>query len=194
MPDSCATLRQRLQQATRDSHERLHVHPLLAPLGRDDITLNDYAAILAAFYRFYQRHEPRFARIAPRFPREVRPLELLAHDFAVLDLAAPPPEESPVGTPSFAAYLGYLYVKQGSTLGGQVIAKGLERHLGLKRGAESFFFYGAGPETGADWKAFETFLNNHAAPPEESEIIAAAVTMFEDLEAQLDRASAGRWN
>ncbi len=49
---------------------------------------------------------------------------------------------------------GCLYVIEGATLGGQIIIKSLNTHLGLSATSGASFFDGYGPQTGARWKAF----------------------------------------
>jgi heme oxygenase len=49
---------------------------------------------------------------------------------------------------------GCLYVIEGATLGGQIIIKHLNAHLGLTATSGASFFDGYGPQTGSRWKAF----------------------------------------
>jgi heme oxygenase len=49
---------------------------------------------------------------------------------------------------------GCLYVIEGATLGGQIIIKKLNAHLGLTAASGASFFDGYGAQTGAHWKAF----------------------------------------
>lgn len=76
-----------------------------------------------------------------------------------------------------AAFLGMMYVVEGSTLGGQYIAKRAEEVLGLEPGEGDAFFRGAAGKTGERWREFKKVL---AAVPEEHAdvVIAAARDMF----------------
>ena len=143
-----------LRQATKTQHEALHVHPLLAPLTTNQITRPEYVAALQAFYHAYKLMESQQRVPVPGLP-DAPALTWLTHDLqaqgaaprALRDVPYPPAD-----TPS--KRLGYLYVKQGSTLGGQVISRNLERRLGLAKGTDNTFFAGYGDQTGPQWKAF----------------------------------------
>lgn len=84
--------------------------------------------------------------------------------------------------------LGYLYVMEGSTLGGKVIARLLEETLGINQQNGAAFFYGYGPETGAKWKAFREALVSYAeSSGEEERIIAAANQTFLKFETWINK-------
>jgi heme oxygenase len=51
-----------------------------------------------------------------------------------------------------SVWLGALYVTEGSTLGGQVISRYLERRFGWSQGRGYSFFLGYGPRTGERWR------------------------------------------
>lgn len=146
---------------------RLHEHTLLKPL-QGAITKDQYIQILEAFYNFYKAWEPIFAPFSGRFEEEINPLALLERDFEVfkhtprkhsadifLDINGGGTE---IGDIDLSAYVGYLYVKQGSTLGGQVISKHLKKELGLKKDETIFYFNGYGERTGDVWRSFTIFL------------------------------------
>ncbi len=80
-----------------------------------------------------------------------------------------------------ANLLGSMYVTEGSTLGGQVIARMLERKLELAHGNGNSFFVGHGPATGNRWKAFCRFLVDwsSAHPGAEDAMVRAACKTFE---------------
>ena len=80
--------------------------------------------------------------------------------------------------PSFeAAFLGALYVVEGSTLGGRIIARHAAEVLGLHGGRGTAFFEGHGQQTGAFWRETTAAI---AAVPERHErlLIAAAQRTF----------------
>jgi heme oxygenase len=76
-----------------------------------------------------------------------------------------------------AAFLGVMYVMEGSTLGGQYIARQVEEALGFVPGIGDAYFRGHGERTGEMWRAFRAVLAE--VPEEQSEhVIAAANAMF----------------
>lgn len=148
-----------LRYETRDLHEALHVHPLLAPLVSDTVTLDDYRYALLAFDAFYTAIEARISIEQPFASAPVR--EWLSYDMAYQNLT-PIQVECDLPTLDTPSRLwGYLYVKQGSTLGGSVMTKALRRHLGLQPMTEQRFFSGYGDGNGPEWKKFieNLFLN-----------------------------------
>ena len=166
------TLLDRLRSETRDAHEALHHHPLLAPLVLPDLTSRDYQYALLAFDAFYGRLDTAVRESAP-----VR--DWLAHDLARQGLK--PLSLPGAGLPVIATesqIWGYLYVKQGSTLGGTVISRNLKRVLGLNPLRDQQFFAGFGEETGIRWKKFIENLFSKAAFLNADETIETAVACF----------------
>ncbi len=77
---------------------------------------------------------------------------------------------------NYSRFTGYLYVKQGSTLGGRVISKHLRNNLGLVEGKTNHFFAGFGEDTGLRWKSFLSLLEDPGIDTEEA--TAQAVSTF----------------
>ncbi|HEX4608640.1 MAG TPA: biliverdin-producing heme oxygenase [Urbifossiella sp.] len=172
-----------LKTRTRPHHERIEAG--LNPM-REGLTRADYEYLLAGFYGFYAPWEDRAAtalrpdlraefdrrRKAPALDRDLR---FLGADPAGLPRCARLPP-----TDSAAAVLGAMYVVEGSTLGGQHIARHLARTLGVRPGAGCDFFSGYGDETGAMWKQFRAWLTAHGVGQEEV-VVAAAADTFDRL-------------
>lgn len=86
------------------------------------------------------------------------------------------PDEKAFNVP-FA--LGYMYVIEGSTLGGRVILKHVQEKLKLDEHRGASFFAGYGAETGVKWKNFLSNLTNYAERSGNGdEIIKGAVHAF----------------
>ncbi len=74
--------------------------------------------------------------------------------------------------------LGSMYVLEGSTLGGQYIARTVEQNLGLAPGEGDAYFRGYGDQTMVKWAEFRQVLET--IPEEHSAIaIDAARVTFE---------------
>jgi heme oxygenase len=88
-----------------------------------------------------------------------------------------------------AAFLGAMYVMEGSTLGGQYIARQVEKTLGLAPGRGDAYFRGYGDETGPMWRAFKAVLAE--VPERHSELVVrSAKRVFAFFAAQMtDRAA-----
>lgn len=113
-----------------------------------------------------------------------RRMHLLAADLAVLG-ASPFAVDALPSCPvpllgNAAAALGSLYVMEGSTLGGRIIERHVERRLGFDHLSGCSYFAGYGARTGAMWRAFLARLE--LAPLGDAAGIAAgAVATFERL-------------
>ena len=107
---------------------------------------------------------------------------LLLEDLARLGYLAEPPQ-CPALPPlhARAQLLGALYVLEGSTLGGQVIA----RQLAAAGIAGRTFFAGRAERTGPLWKQFGQLLEAAAASEDADAIVASAILTFQTLAAWL---------
>jgi heme oxygenase len=73
-------------------------------------------------------------------------------------------------------------VLEGAALGGQIIARELERQLGITRDNGAAFFVGEGAATAARWTRVLAWLDELARTGgREDEIVAAAIDTFRAL-------------
>lgn len=81
-----------------------------------------------------------------------------------------------------SAAFGALYVMEGSTLGGTIIAKRVREELDLQEEGVKFFS-GYKNDTGRRWKFFKDKLTEYSVsrPQEEDTVIASACDTFEKL-------------
>lgn len=179
-------LRQRLRQETDDIHQLLHRDSSMNKMMSESGSIEDYLPVLEKFFQFYSRTETCFECIPPeyRFIDEAKPLDWLLKDFLIMGKPIPaliPTYEEVtdkyVISQTMESYLGYLYVKQGSTLGGQAISKQLKK-LNLIPGESQFFFHGLGNNTGNSWKEFLTFLEKLEPYMDADSVVASARTHF----------------
>jgi heme oxygenase (biliverdin-IX-beta and delta-forming) len=152
-----------LRDATADAHQALHVHPVLRDLVTPRLTQDYYLAVLSGFYGFYAGIEPYLAKSGHPDLREFSPARATSDLASDLTRLSHKPENLSVYAPEtvefdLARAVGFLYLREGSTLGGQQISKNLLKVLGLRPGVENRFFQGYGAETGAKWKAFQQKL------------------------------------
>jgi len=126
----------------------------------DQLDLGAYTQLLGRFYGFWRNWEPRVAALLddPAFLAPRRRLHLLAADLAAVGclpqaVAALPLCPLPVLRNAAEAF-GSLYVMEGSTLGGRVIERNVDRCLGLDRLSGCSYFAGYGAATGPMWRSF----------------------------------------
>lgn len=146
----------RLRQDTAALHASVEDRlDLLSP------TLSEqrYIRILQAFRAYFVRCEREMERACPQQYRETwsghRSAALLDSDLETLGAARDEQLESHVTTPAFddpGAWLGALYVIEGSMLGGRVIARHLEDAFHWRDGRGYSYFLGHGSRTSERWK------------------------------------------
>ncbi|MDF1502102.1 biliverdin-producing heme oxygenase [Roseisolibacter sp. H3M3-2] len=185
-----SSIRELLREGTREHHARAEARlPLLDPaLDRDG-----YARALAALLGFQRPLEAAMAgapwdRVGLDWRAERPRAALLAADLARLGWSAAAvaaiPECDAVPRPaSLAAALGCAYVLEGSTLGGQLIRRHVERTLGILPDDGCSFFAAHGDAVGPMWRAFlialERGVEHEGCPPDE--VLAAARETFDAL-------------
>lgn len=154
--DQAAPVRLRLREATRAGHDQVERELRLLD---GSLTPHRYQEVLGRFYGYYAVLEPALDAWHEReglldWPAR-RKLHLLAADLRELGMGEPDtralpryPEAPAIG--SSAEALGTLYVVEGATLGGAVIARRL-RGEGFPPSALGFFTcYGS--DVGARWR------------------------------------------
>ncbi len=147
-------------------------------LGREE-----YVNCLRRLYGVVAAWEQRAAELAPDWLQPVLAARsrqpLLLRDLACFGVAPPStikPELPPMNT--LPALLGCMYVMEGSTLGGQLIARHVEKTLDLTEGDGDAFFRGHGERTGQMWKEFCELLKTKITDQQADEAIASARAMF----------------
>lgn len=178
----------RLKSETRDAHERIEQD---LDLLSDRLTIRRYGAVLAGFHAFLRAWEPRIAAALgdDAFFEPRRKLALVDADLRAVGVATLPDRAIPL---SFirdrASAMGSLYVLEGSTLGGQLIARHAERRLGLDHAGTSFF-RSYGRDVGRRWQAFRATLERCSTPEADDVIVASADATFRCLNLVLAGAS-----
>lgn len=162
-PDSA--FRDRLRELTSAAHRSLDHHPVLAPLLRVPLALDDYARALQALHAPQAALEaalrgfaPESALLRPRLPDLEDDLATLARQPFQLAAALPALDAD-------LARLGALYVLEGSNLGGCVIARQLAGSL-PEHVPRAFFGRSEGrPRWERFWQFAEARLHEDALEP-----------------------------
>ena len=160
----------RLRTETRPDHDAIEANPRMNRLMASDLTLPEYAAILIRMGGFHGPAEQGLRRWASHFPDaldvEARLVKtaLLRRDLA--DLGFPSTEAGRDPRSLFGDFAtieaawGCLYVIEGSTLGGQIIARHLKAAVGVTAERGAAFHLPYGPLTGARWQAFRAAITD----------------------------------
>ncbi len=155
-----------LREATRAEHEATEA---TMPLGGADLTRATYIRVLQALEPIVRSWELWAETNAAADLREMvgrrRRSHLLRADLQALGGEVPGRQEPAIDWDAVvqgrngeapgedeAAFLGAMYVMEGSTLGGRYIARHVEDVLGLEPGVGDAYFQGHGEGTGALWR------------------------------------------
>jgi heme oxygenase len=156
--------------------------------------------LLFGFHGYYAAIEPRLVALA-RETRVSLPNVARAGLLEQYLLALGVPAEAIAAGPRCADLptlrdrehlAGCLYVLEGSRLGGRVIARFVEKHLGLTRPRGCSFFADEGQETTRRWMEVLSWLEGHAADAgvDPRQIVSSAAETFGSLERWLSSSGA----
>lgn len=150
-----------LRLGTEDLHRQIERRVNLELITR---SVDDYAKMLAAYYGFYQP----FERQIENARRALFEFESLARSTQIIrDLHALGQSRLIATLPGFAKIpalettpdlVGAIYVVEGSSLGGQIIARRVREDLGIDRDSGGSFFAGDG-NVGKRWQTFRSAAN-----------------------------------
>jgi len=158
------------------------------------LDLAGYRAYLEDTFGFYQIAEPRLAEMGVWELLELPAVErlklpLLLRDLRALgcvDPSALPVCETPPDWPGAAEALGAAYVLEGSTLGGNVISRHIQRRFGGD--VPRAFLECYGPRTGENWRTFRAALSRFATSREiENRMVNGAQSTFRTFTRWLGR-------
>lgn len=181
-----------LRAATAPMHTALEATPLSKALLEENVSLNAYVAYLHRMrdvvFFCEQVVFPLVQEVITDLPRRQKG-HLIETDLAQLasQSAAALSTYHPFTTVDVAFALGYMYVLEGSTLGGRVILKHLASRLPVDERFGGAFVAGYGNETAAKWKTFLqqfcTYITDHGC---ESRTIAGAQHAFTSITQHFD--------
>jgi heme oxygenase len=186
------TLLERLRAETRPAHDRIEK---AVDFERRASSQEAYRNLLCRFYGFHRAWEEAAAPLAPDrtcFQRRCK-THLLVKDLAALGMSSQEIIHLPrccplMPLPAPAAVLGGMYVIEGSTLGGAIIAREVERRLGLTAETGCAYFRPYGRDTASMWKSFGAALLAASSPRTDDLIVETARRTFDVMHDWLDEA------
>lgn len=189
-----STLPERLRVETRDLHEKIERNRWFSRLTAPDLTLGDYRAITARLFGHHAQAEAALIARASLLPasldltKRLKRTALLAADLLALGLSQAAidalPRHAPFALDRPEDAWGLLYVLEGSTLGGQLIARHVGSVLGLDPASGASALVPHGTETGVLWRAFRERLTEAGLAGEAcgDALVAAARAAFTELD------------
>jgi heme oxygenase len=182
-PAASARLAILLRHATAETHQAVERLPLMAKLTSPSVTREDYLDYLYALADVYDALEGSLLGALDEEIRNdlgVRPkLPAILEDLAEQGRPHIPRTSTQLAPAGSGSALGGLYVLEGATLGGRVIAKHLRRCLGQALGSAGFLDF-HGEHSSAAWKRFASILDSLPAHGriDPGEVISGACTTF----------------
>ncbi len=188
------SIAQVLKQETKAAHEAIEQNDMMRCLMQNDLSVAHYIAVLEKKYTYYMALEPIIAPYLKNIGFDYEPrkkahlayqdlLGLGRQDTAIRNLPTCSNHYLPSITCAAQA-IGVLYVLEGSTLGGQMIARHLKQVLPTDLHAHTCFFAGyPKEEVGKMWQEFQKFLVHYAQnhTTEEKFIVSSANETFSTL-------------
>ncbi len=171
-----------LRNQTAESHKALEENEVSKALLSNTLTLADYRNYLVHMYGLVKGIElyayPKlggiFRDLNQRKKAHLIEEDLLNTGFSIKEIAAIPIKTfSPVDE---ASAIGSMYVLEGSTLGGRMLYKHINKQLHLSEGVS--FFNGYGNRTGSMWKEFVKKFTDFAVNNNAQEVIHSAIQTF----------------
>ncbi len=181
-----------LKEATDPVHQRLHRHDGFSAVACGTVSRDDYITLLKRLYGFHFIFDQRIAQAAQTFGSTLEVGKRQRASHVVQDLLTLGVDEHAIADIALCEamhefvtsgdVLGALYVVEGSTLGGLVLARALSPLLGP--GVEGRrFFLGYGDRHGAMWQSFLDELDANAGPGRQEQIVNGALRTFHEFEA-----------
>ena len=178
------SLRDQLRQMTRPAHDALD--QALDLIDRP-LDLPGYVRLLARFQGFHQAAEPALEAVLPfaltrgRSKLPALRQDLLACGMDEQNISALPTITDLPPLTGHPEAMGALYVVEGSTLGGRLIGRHMQRNPAIPADA-CHYFNVYGEETGERWRAICEALELASDPETDDRSVAAAVAMFARLQ------------
>ncbi len=190
MTQAATDFLQELRNRTEPFHNSIEQLPISSSLLSKEVTLRNYRDYIIMLYPFVKEVE---ASIYPQVQHVVADLEgrkkaaLLFSDLQSLGIQ---PQEIDTFDDAFvkqnqtvAAALGCMYVLEGSTLGGQLISRHLEKALGERVTGSLSYLKAYTTKTGSMWKNFlNTFCESTVRNGHQAEAITSSIKTFQLLE------------
>ena len=183
---------QKLRHGTEADHHNVED---AVPLMHEGLDTAQYVQCLQQIYGVVSAWEERAAEIGPEWlqlallTRQRKPL--LERDLAWFGVTERDDRRPTLPEMNdLPSLFGAMYVMEGSTLGGQLIARHVETALHLSDGQGSLYFRGHGSQTGPLWKEFCEMLKLRISDEQTGAVVVSAKAMFSTFGTWMQRKSA----
>lgn len=172
-----------LKEQTKKQHDDTEVKLQSQKIFDKSYTLEDYKTLLIHNYQLISRYEPQIQKQLQSYPElklELRSkIAALKTDLNNLNIQTM--DENPThNLENEAEAFGALYVMEGSTLGGNVIAKQLKRNLEFEN-VEFNYFGVYGENTGVYWNEFKSIIDKSITEEHYEACVTGAKKAYQQL-------------
>lgn len=181
----------RLREETAEMHVRMEENRYAEAIMKQSLTMEGYKEYLEKFYGFIKPVERIISNrynsnilgfdAAGRGKAKLLEEDLLALGVTREELTGMTTCERLPDVSSIPGLVGYLYVMEGSTLGGLVITKQLKKFLPINEESNGRYFYSYGQEVRPKWNEFREWVLELQLTPEQNEMITSAAKETFDL-------------
>jgi heme oxygenase len=183
-------INEQLKDSTHPSHQALEKK--MVSMIKKIQTRQDYVKFLKLMYGYYSALEKRVQDYVsePEIGKR-RKAQRLLEDISCFETTATPDlckELPPIS--SHAEALGAMYVLEGSTMGGKIIARMIEGQAGINGPSGFSFFNGYGDDNGKMWEDFKSLLNRPFDELEKLNLILTANRTFITFSNWIDKHAA----
>lgn len=174
-----------LKEQTSDLHDLVEQKLMSDKIMDKSFSVDDYKMVITKNYQFLKHFESIVFKslsqeTAGKLGLQNRAkLKFLESDMQSLGLETKYSAESPT-IKSEAEALGILYVMEGATLGGNIIARNLAKNPNFQD-IKLNYFGAYGDQTGVLWKQFREVLENHQAEESSADYLQGAKRAYEFL-------------
>jgi heme oxygenase len=140
----------KLRCETSNAHAAIEAVPVMSRLMAKDLSLTEYVTVLCHMHRFLARLEPMLGHLLSRHDAAIfidgTRLAALADDLKWFSTSPTAKQPKMPSLSSTLGALGALYVVEGATLGGRIIARHVGESLGVAPGAGGTYYGGINAE------------------------------------------------
>jgi heme oxygenase len=190
LKSKAASFQRSIKEETAGMHARLESLSLLTAIVSAGVTVRQYYCYLLLMKQVSEVYEREILQLLPGLISGPAPAESsgqiqsdLNHmNYTIPGEPAIPAFEIPSDKLSVPFALGFMYVMEGSKLGGRVIYKNIHRSLGYAEDSGASYLGGNGTDTAGHWKKFFFWLSLYAVENDcEEEIIQGALFAFSSI-------------
>jgi heme oxygenase len=177
-------IRERIKNETAQNHKDVEAVGFSGQIMSGRLTLDEYKKLILTNLMLNKGFEAQWSELDFEIPKDImleqrRKTATLEKDAKALGVSIPDTDNPLFPADTYEAFIGSLYVFEGSTLGGAIIYKQLKQNANLST-LDDFHFYSCyGERLGMMWKIFLDHLNEIEDTLKVDKAIEAAKTTFD---------------